>query len=83
MDKEGMAQCRGSVDLSADDVPPGATWVPALHLTRSSKDGPEFERRHTRTLLTPVGTPLNSFTSTKSLAKALSRVVSRASYRFC
>ncbi|KAJ7202602.1 hypothetical protein GGX14DRAFT_370371 [Mycena pura] len=75
MDKEGMAQCHGSVDLSADDVPPGATWDPALHLTRSSKGGPELERRHTRTLLTPIGTPLKFFTSTKSLAEALCRVV--------
>ncbi|KAJ7186302.1 hypothetical protein GGX14DRAFT_374842 [Mycena pura] len=75
MDKEGMAQCHGSIDLSADDVPPGATWKPALHLTRSSKGGPELERRHTRTLLTPVGTPLKFFTSTKSLAMALYRVV--------
>ncbi|KAJ7366499.1 hypothetical protein DFH08DRAFT_797460 [Mycena albidolilacea] len=73
-EKEGLAQCRGGVDLAVEGA--SLRWNPVLHATRSTKSSdPTLERRHTRTLLTLVGTPLNSFESTKSLAEALRNAV--------
>ncbi|KAJ7903823.1 hypothetical protein B0H14DRAFT_3680888 [Mycena olivaceomarginata] len=67
-------KCRGSVDLAVEGA--SLRWNPVLHVTRSTKSSdPTLERRHTRTLLTPVGSPLNSFKSTKSLADALRNAV--------
>ncbi|KAJ7223116.1 hypothetical protein GGX14DRAFT_657327, partial [Mycena pura] len=68
----GMAECHGSVDLSVQTN----AWNPALHITRSTvRDDASFERHHMRVLLTPVGRPLKTFTSTKSLAQALHTAV--------
>ncbi|KAF8208515.1 hypothetical protein K438DRAFT_275936 [Mycena galopus ATCC 62051] len=87
---EGMAQCKGSLDLSvrAIDISAEGTHpedLPLysdinLHITHSADAG-GLERHHTRTLLTPVGSPLNSFESTKSLAEALCTAVHRTSCR--
>ncbi|KAJ6511928.1 hypothetical protein C8R47DRAFT_673312 [Mycena vitilis] len=69
---KGMAECHGSIDLSLATGDPAQTWNPSLHITRSTMEGdPRLERHHTRTLLTPVGTPLKQFTSTKSMVHAL------------
>ncbi|KAF8208525.1 hypothetical protein K438DRAFT_2012560 [Mycena galopus ATCC 62051] len=86
MDKEAMARCKGSIDLSVNAIdisvratPPGETPLlsnPDLHCTRSTETkDPALERHHTRTLLMPVGSPLKSFQSTKSLAHALRNTV--------
>ncbi|KAJ6536565.1 hypothetical protein DFH09DRAFT_1369364 [Mycena vulgaris] len=73
MDKKGMARCHGGVDLS---VAQGLNHAPALHKTCSTKDNTaELERCHMRSLLTPVGSPLNEFSSTKVLAQALRAAV--------
>ncbi|KAK7048063.1 hypothetical protein R3P38DRAFT_1849816 [Favolaschia claudopus] len=68
----GMAKCRGSLDLAqpTDDI----EWDPLLHITLDPKK-PGLERRHTRSLLTPVGKPLQTFTSTKALAQALRNAI--------
>ncbi|KAJ7465249.1 hypothetical protein FB451DRAFT_1402951 [Mycena latifolia] len=70
MDAKGMARCHGSVDLSVPGLIPNHD--PALHTTSSNS---AFERCHMRSLLTPVGRPLNCFTSTKSLVEALHTAV--------
>ncbi|KAK7048081.1 hypothetical protein R3P38DRAFT_2605775 [Favolaschia claudopus] len=68
-----MAQCLGSVDL-AD---PSNDWDPDLHRTvfLGFQNFAHFERRHMRTLLTPVGSSLNQFNSAKILCQALYTVV--------
>ncbi|KAJ7171579.1 hypothetical protein C8R43DRAFT_858730, partial [Mycena crocata] len=78
MDDEGMAQCRGSIDLSlashVADVK--LEWDPTIHKTCSTNPAdPKFERLHTRSLLTPVGRFLRTFSSTKELAEALQRAI--------
>ncbi|KAF7357574.1 Pkinase-fungal domain-containing protein [Mycena sanguinolenta] len=74
MDEEGMARCHGSIDLSTQDI--GILdRETSLHVTRSAKDGEDYERHHTRTLLTPVGKPLKSFDCTKSLTHALHNAI--------
>ncbi|KAJ7465241.1 hypothetical protein FB451DRAFT_1561595 [Mycena latifolia] len=70
MDAKGMARCHGSVDLSVPGLIPNHD--PALHTTSSNS---AFERCHMRSLLTPIGRPLNCFTSTKSLVEALHTAV--------
>ncbi|KAJ7602195.1 hypothetical protein DFH06DRAFT_912572, partial [Mycena polygramma] len=73
---KGMAECHGSIDLSLATDDPDQNWNPALHRTCSTTKGnPRLERHHTRTLLTPVGTPLKHFKSTRSLAHALQTAV--------
>ncbi|KAK7048029.1 Pkinase-fungal domain-containing protein [Favolaschia claudopus] len=70
---EGMARCRGSVDLF-ESKKSSNNWDRNLHRTLPL----ELEnsvRHHMRTLLTPVGTPLNKFSSPKVLVKALRTVV--------
>ncbi|KAJ7199511.1 hypothetical protein B0H12DRAFT_1226117 [Mycena haematopus] len=48
----------------------------ALHVTRSIKsESSILERHHTRTLLTPVGSPLNLFDCTKFLVHALRNAI--------
>ncbi|KAK7048025.1 hypothetical protein R3P38DRAFT_1848956 [Favolaschia claudopus] len=66
VDMEGMARCRGSVDL--------ADWDPAIHRTVFLKHA-RSERRHMRTLLTPVGAPLKNFKSKRALCQVLYTVV--------
>ncbi|KAJ7171587.1 hypothetical protein C8R43DRAFT_19730 [Mycena crocata] len=78
MDDEGMAQCRGSIDLSLADHVADAKleWDPTIHKTCSTNPAdPKFERLHTRSLLTPVGRFLRTFSSTKELAEALHRAI--------
>ncbi|KAJ7171648.1 hypothetical protein C8R43DRAFT_1120036 [Mycena crocata] len=78
MDDEGMAQCRGSIDLSLASHVTDAKlkWDPTIHKTCSTKSkDPKFERLHTRSLLTPVGRFLRTFSSTKELAEALHRAI--------
>ncbi|KAJ7100260.1 hypothetical protein B0H15DRAFT_927750 [Mycena belliarum] len=71
MDGIGMAKCHGSVDLSivTSGLVPGHD--PAFHSTCSKIDNADLERCHMRTLLTPVGVPLNTFKSSKDFARAL------------
>ncbi|KAJ7134289.1 hypothetical protein C8R44DRAFT_421416 [Mycena epipterygia] len=71
MDANGMARCHGSVDLSLgrDDQ----AWDAALH--KACPTDPKFERCHTRSLLSPVGRPLETFSSTKALVQALQTAV--------
>ncbi|KAJ7457609.1 hypothetical protein B0H11DRAFT_1873602 [Mycena galericulata] len=72
---KSMAKCHGSVDLSIvgrEPAIPGHN--PLLHKT-SSATGNNFERRHMRTLITPVGAPLRGFKSTKALVQALNSAV--------
>ncbi|KAJ7070128.1 hypothetical protein C8F01DRAFT_1115364 [Mycena amicta] len=69
---EGIAKCHGSIDLSKEFD--GVEWNPSLHKTRTQRPGDRadvHERLHTRSLITPVGCPLNSFPSTKALCNAL------------
>ncbi|KAK7053824.1 Pkinase-fungal domain-containing protein [Favolaschia claudopus] len=70
---DGMAQCLGSVDL-ADG---GKGWDSNLHRTFlfGFKEFEHWERRHMRTLLTPVGGPLNKFGSAEILWDALCSAV--------
>jgi hypothetical protein len=75
VDATGMARCHGSIDLS---VATGLGHNPSFHKTCSAKTF-EFERCHMRLLLTPVGSPLKAFTSTRALAEALYSTVRRAS----
>ncbi|KAJ7171629.1 hypothetical protein C8R43DRAFT_1058629 [Mycena crocata] len=78
MDDEGMAQCRGSIDLSLASHVADAKleWDPTIHKTCSTNpEDPKFERLHTRSLLTPVGRFLRTFSSTKELAEALHRAI--------
>ncbi|KAJ7439810.1 hypothetical protein B0H11DRAFT_555042 [Mycena galericulata] len=68
----GMAKCHGSVDLSlADREPRIPGHNPLLHKTSSATAEDKFERCHMRSLLSPVGSPLKGFESTKSLVRAL------------
>ncbi|KAJ7729702.1 hypothetical protein DFH07DRAFT_756601, partial [Mycena maculata] len=76
--RAGMAKCHGSVDLSVVNSRLGHDA--ALHKTRSASGEEEreeraFERCHMRSLLTPVGAPLNGFKSTKSLAHAIQSAI--------
>ncbi|KAF7299372.1 Protein kinase domain-containing protein [Mycena indigotica] len=74
MDAIGMARCRGSIDLSDATSPLfDKTWDPALHKTRFGVDN-ERQRLHTRTLLTPVGSSIENFPSTKRVIEALLNV---------
>ncbi|KAJ7175363.1 hypothetical protein C8R46DRAFT_891106 [Mycena filopes] len=67
----GMAECHGSLDLSVSPAPP-ITWDTSLHQTRSTPtDNSMLERCHMRSLLTPIGTRLELFPSTKVLVGAL------------
>ncbi|KAJ7163145.1 hypothetical protein C8R46DRAFT_1352926 [Mycena filopes] len=67
----GMAECHGSLDLSVSPAPP-ITWDTSLHQTRSTPaDNSMLERCHMRSLLTPIGTRLELFPSTKALVGAL------------
>ncbi|KAJ7070121.1 hypothetical protein C8F01DRAFT_1364172 [Mycena amicta] len=69
---EGIAKCHGSIDLSKEFD--GVEWNPSLHKTCTQRPGnlaDVHERHHTRSLITPVGCPLNSFPSTKALCNAL------------
>ncbi|KAJ7695795.1 hypothetical protein B0H17DRAFT_1329561 [Mycena rosella] len=69
-----MAECHGSIDLSIE--PTLLHHNPTLHITCSTKGAvPRLERCHMRSLLTPVGTALNAFSSTKALARALETAV--------
>ncbi|KAJ6466321.1 hypothetical protein C8R45DRAFT_910328 [Mycena sanguinolenta] len=72
MDKEGMPRCHGSIDLLVDPISGVKGWNSDLHVTRSAQN---YERHHTRTLLTPVGKPLKSFDCTKSLVHALHNAI--------
>ncbi|KAK7048038.1 hypothetical protein R3P38DRAFT_1849280 [Favolaschia claudopus] len=69
----GMARCRGSVDLFESKKSKN-NWDPKLHRTLPGNHK-GFKRHHMRTLLTPVGTPLKDFISTKDLVHALLSVV--------
>ncbi|KAJ7043953.1 hypothetical protein C8F04DRAFT_1175024 [Mycena alexandri] len=60
---QGMARCLGSLEFSD----PG-------HETNSA-GSPEQERRHIRSLLTPVGIPLKQFPSSRELILALEGVL--------
>ncbi|KAJ6512125.1 hypothetical protein C8R47DRAFT_681970 [Mycena vitilis] len=60
---DGMAQCLGSVELNAEG-----------HKTNSARTGDQ-DRRHTRSLLTPVGISLKHFPSSKKLILALEAAV--------
>ncbi|KAK6997450.1 Pkinase-fungal domain-containing protein [Favolaschia claudopus] len=73
VDMKGMARCRGSVDLFESKKSQN-NWDPKLHRTLPGKHK-GFKRHHMRTLLTPVGTPLKDFISTKDLVHALLSVV--------
>ncbi|KAJ7717062.1 hypothetical protein DFH07DRAFT_346875 [Mycena maculata] len=65
----GMAHNHGTLELSGQ---PGNTH----HQTNSTGIGDDLaERRHLRTLLTPVGVPLRTYASTKSLVKGLQTAV--------
>ncbi|KAJ7725328.1 hypothetical protein B0H16DRAFT_1384336 [Mycena metata] len=69
------AKCHGYLDLSLGSIP---TSNPSLHQTSSTPTQDQnLERCHTRCLLTPVGTPLKTFTSTKMLAIALRDAVAQ------
>ncbi|CAK5268325.1 unnamed protein product [Mycena citricolor] len=76
LDESAMARCIGSLDLS-DTVKDfrfkdgtGPDWDTARHKT-TSEAGDGLHRYHTRTLLTPVGTRLDRFTSTWALVTAV------------
>ncbi|CAK5269746.1 unnamed protein product [Mycena citricolor] len=76
LDESAMARCIGSLDLS-DTVKDfrfkdgtGPDWDTARHKTTSDA-GDGLHRYHTRTLLTPVGTRLDRFTSTWALVTAV------------
>ncbi|KAF7308866.1 Protein kinase domain-containing protein [Mycena kentingensis (nom. inval.)] len=76
MDKEGMARCRGILDLSnPTSSVSGAVpwWNVGRHRTTFGKE--TEQRRHIRMLLTPVGADLAKFTSTRSLVATLSNAV--------
>ncbi|KAF7302726.1 hypothetical protein HMN09_00907500 [Mycena chlorophos] len=65
----GMATCLGAIDLhELKDVDMG---VQVTRFLPPGKDPIHHRRIHTRLLLTPVGTPLRNFASTKALASAL------------
>ncbi|KAJ7623677.1 hypothetical protein FB45DRAFT_112564 [Roridomyces roridus] len=67
---DSIAKCHGSLDLSVEHD--NSDHDPQLHQTNpTSENGPNLPRRHMRLLLTPVGTPLKDFDSTKSLVGAL------------
>ncbi|KAJ7134280.1 hypothetical protein C8R44DRAFT_770049 [Mycena epipterygia] len=71
-DEKGMARCHGSVDLSLARKDEAPIWDIALHTTSATSG---FQRLHTRSLLTPVGSPLNDFSSSKVLVEALHRAI--------
>ncbi|CAK5277214.1 unnamed protein product [Mycena citricolor] len=79
IDTTGMAQCHGCFDMSfrIPSIPAeDATWDPSLHRTASVDLLPEQERDviaryHTRTLLTPVGRRLSTFSSVRELVDGL------------
>ncbi|KAF7316461.1 hypothetical protein MIND_00165100 [Mycena indigotica] len=74
MDAIGMARCRSSIDLSDATSPLfDQTWDPNLHKTRFAFDNAR-QRLHTRTLLTPVGSSIENFPSTKRVVEALLNV---------
>ncbi|KAJ7603017.1 hypothetical protein DFH06DRAFT_1022847, partial [Mycena polygramma] len=60
---DGMAQCLGSVELDAEG-----------HKTNSARTEDQ-DRRHTRSLLTPVGISLKHFPSSTALVSALEAAV--------
>ncbi|KAJ7267440.1 hypothetical protein C8J57DRAFT_365997 [Mycena rebaudengoi] len=62
----GMAQCHGSLDLSAKNRTSHLTCLAAYE---------NIQRCHMRTLLTPVGVPLKEFASTKQLVAALRNAI--------
>ncbi|KAJ7725319.1 hypothetical protein B0H16DRAFT_1698338 [Mycena metata] len=66
---EGMAKCHGSLDLSVST--PTSDWEPTLHRTCLKPKDSSLERCHTRSLLTPIGSPLKSFPSTKTMVQAI------------
>ncbi|KAJ7638292.1 hypothetical protein FB45DRAFT_1023098 [Roridomyces roridus] len=67
---ESIAKCHGSLDLSV--ARHNLDHRAELHVTDPThSDGSDLPRRHMRLLLTPVGTPLKDFKSTKSLVGAL------------
>ncbi|KAJ7211291.1 hypothetical protein GGX14DRAFT_624161, partial [Mycena pura] len=70
--RASMAQCCGSIDLSIEHPEVGHKHV--HHRTRSAGDD-NLQRCHMRALLTPVGTPLNEFKSTKSLVQAIESAI--------
>ncbi|KAJ7637519.1 hypothetical protein B0H17DRAFT_1106757 [Mycena rosella] len=67
-----MAKCHGSLDLSVE-APGYDHDLHKTHSTASNRD--ELERHHMRSLLTPVGVPLNTFQSTKDFARALQTAI--------
>ncbi|KAJ7623555.1 hypothetical protein FB45DRAFT_1005940 [Roridomyces roridus] len=67
---DSVAKCHGSLDLSVEHD--NSDHDPQLHQTNpTGEGGPNLARHHMRLLLTPVGTPLKDFESTKSLVGAL------------
>ncbi|KAF7308892.1 Protein kinase domain-containing protein [Mycena kentingensis (nom. inval.)] len=75
MDEAGMARCIGSLDLSQ----PGKSgvngdWDVRRHVTQFGAS-PDKQRRHTRTLLTPVGRDLATFDCQKDLVATLYNAV--------
>ncbi|KAJ7623561.1 hypothetical protein FB45DRAFT_1031480 [Roridomyces roridus] len=62
---DSVAKCHGSLDLSVEHD--NSDHDPQLHQTNpTGEGGPNLARHHMRLLLTPVGTPLKDFESTKS-----------------
>ncbi|KAF7299340.1 Protein kinase domain-containing protein [Mycena indigotica] len=76
MDAIGMARCCGSIQLSDSTSPLfDASWNPQSHKTRLAEaTADEYQRHHRRLLLTPVGSSIKSFASTKQLIQALLNV---------
>ncbi|KAF7308874.1 Protein kinase domain-containing protein [Mycena kentingensis (nom. inval.)] len=73
MDAEGMARCRGVLDLSSPATGGGVLWQVQRH--RTTFGGESGQRRHVRMLLTPVGRKLSTFECTKDLVATLGNTV--------
>ncbi|CAK5269717.1 unnamed protein product [Mycena citricolor] len=75
IDIEHLARCTGSIDMSLETVPDelkpdeDVPWRAYGHQTNSSTTA-AHHRFHTRTLITPIGTPLEEFKCTMDLANA-------------